>query len=216
MVHLPFYLQNSGLRKVKVAQQTAQYCKKTAWSEAEESVNYTATSTMHHSVSNRRLSSESAVMNSNEKLKPQTRKGSRKLRLSESIASSIGSNLNRLGGAQDLNKMLLTDDYFSDVNPRSMRRLMNVVYVTGNIALSCATSTLLFHVYILPLYAFLSFLGRLLKAFQIDFNWYHLASWINITEQWPFRTSSLILHYDMYEESLEDNMSLKSLYDKYG
>lgn len=134
MVHLPFYLQNSGLRKVKVAQQTAQYYnKKTAWTEAEESVNYTATSTMHHSVSNRRLSTESAIMNSNEKLKPQARKGSRKLRLSESIASSIGSNLNRLGGAQDLNKMLLTDDYFSDVNPRSMRRLMNVVYVTGNI-----------------------------------------------------------------------------------
>lgn len=132
MVHLPFYLQNSGLRKVKVAQQTAQYYKKTAWTEAEESVNYTATSTMHHSVSSRRLSTESAIMNSNEKLKPQPRKGSRKMRLSESIASSIGSNLNRLGGAQDLNKMLLTDDYFSDVNPRSMRRLMNVVYVTGN------------------------------------------------------------------------------------
>ncbi|XP_011053650.1 PREDICTED: kinase D-interacting substrate of 220 kDa isoform X1 [Acromyrmex echinatior] len=186
MVHLPFYLQNSGLRKVKVAQQTAQYYKKTAWTEAEESVNYTASSTMHHSVSSRRLSTESAIMNSNEKLKPQTRKGSRKMRLSESIASSIGSNLNRLGGAQDLNKMLLTDDYFSDVNPRSMRRLMNVVYVTG----------------------------RLLKAFQIDFNWYHLASWINITEQWPFRTSWLILHYDLYEETLDDNMSLKSLYDK--
>ncbi|KYQ48723.1 hypothetical protein ALC60_12229 [Trachymyrmex zeteki] len=186
MVHLPFYLQNSGLRKVKVAQQTAQYYKKTAWTEAEESVNYTATSTMHHSVSSRRLSTESAIMNSNEKLKPQPRKGSRKMRLSESIASSIGSNLNRLGGAQDLNKMLLTDDYFSDVNPRSMRRLMNVVYVTG----------------------------RLLKAFQIDFNWYHLASWINITEQWPFRTSWLILHYDLYEETLDDNMSLKSLYDK--
>ncbi|XP_020296518.1 kinase D-interacting substrate of 220 kDa isoform X3 [Pseudomyrmex gracilis] len=186
MVHLPFYLQNSGLRKVKVAQQTSQYNKRTAWTEAEDSVNYTTANTMHHSVSNRRLSSESAIMNSNEKLKPQTRKGSRKLRLSESIASSIGSNLNRLGGAQDLNKMLLTDDYFSDVNPRSMRRLMNVVYVTG----------------------------RLLKAFQVDFNWYHLASWINITEQWPFRTSWLILHYDMYEESLDDNMSLKSLYDK--
>ncbi|XP_017763227.1 PREDICTED: kinase D-interacting substrate of 220 kDa isoform X5 [Eufriesea mexicana] len=186
MVHLPFYLQNSGLRKVKVAQQTAQHSRKTAWTEAEESVNYTATSTMHHSVSNRRLSTESGIMNSNEKLKPQSRKGSRKLRLSESIASSIGSNLNRLGGAQDLNKMLLTDDYFSDVNPRSMRRLMNVVYVTG----------------------------RLLKAFQIDFNWYHLASWINITEQWPFRTSWLILHYDMYEDSLDDSTSLKSLYDK--
>lgn len=59
------------------------------------------------------------------------RKGSRKLKLSESVASSIGSNLNKIGGAQDLTKMLLTDDYFSDVNPRSMRRLMNVVYITG-------------------------------------------------------------------------------------
>ena len=127
MVHLPFYLQNSGLRKVKVAQQTAQFSKKTVWGEAEENVSYG----IHRSVSNRRLSTESGVMNSNEKLKPPSRKGSRKLRLSESIASSIGSNLNRLGGAQDLNKMLLTDDYFSDVNPRSMRRLMNVVYVTG-------------------------------------------------------------------------------------
>lgn len=218
MVHLPFYLQNSGLRKVKVAQQTAQYYKKTVWTEAEESVNYTATSTMHHSVSNRRLSTESAVMNSNEKLKPQARKNSRKLRLSESIASSIGSNLNRLGGAQDLNKMLLTDDYFSDVNPRSMRRLMNVVYVTGNTSRYATRARYSKTLRSSRVYIYLSFfffLGRLLKAFQIDFNWYHLASWINITEQWPFRTSWLILHYDMYEESLDDNMSLKNLYDKY-
>lgn len=71
-------------------------------------------------------------MSSNEKLKPSAvRKGSRKLKISDSIASSIGSNLNMVVGAHDLTKMLLTDDYFSDVNPRSMRRLMNVVYVTG-------------------------------------------------------------------------------------
>ncbi|XP_057327504.1 kinase D-interacting substrate of 220 kDa B isoform X4 [Microplitis mediator] len=185
MVHVPFYLQNSGLRKVKIAQQTAQLYKKGTWYETEESVNYATTSSIHHPVSNRRLSTESSVMNSNEKLKPPSRKGSRKMRLSESIASSIGSNLNRLGGAQDLNKMLLTDDYFSDVNPRSMRRLMNVVYVTG----------------------------RLLKAFQIDFNWYHLASWINITEQWPFRTSWIIHHYDKGDEC-DDTTPLKVVYDK--
>lgn len=96
--------------------------------------------------SSRRLSTESGL-SSQEKLKiPQlnvgnnnssgggtggAKRGSRKLKLSESIASSLGSNLNRAGGAHDLTKMLLTDDYFSDVNPRSMRRLMNVVYVTG-------------------------------------------------------------------------------------
>jgi ankyrin repeat-rich membrane spanning protein len=32
-----------------------------------------------------------------------------------------------------VNRMFLTDDYFSDVNPRSMRRLMNVIYVMGRL-----------------------------------------------------------------------------------
>ncbi|CAD6208425.1 GSCOCG00003437001-RA-CDS, partial [Cotesia congregata] len=209
MVHVPFYLQNSGLRKVKVAQQTAQhYNKKATWYETEESVNYATTSAMHHPVSNRRLSTESSVMNSNEKLKPPSRKGSRKMRLSESIASSIGSNLNRLGGAQDLNKMLLTDDYFSDVNPRSMRRLMNVVYVTGNYYLSFQYIIIII-IIIITIHSYVI----LLKAFQIDFNWYHLASWINITEQWPFRTSWIIHYYDKCEE-IDDSTSLKVLYDK--
>ncbi|XP_066149832.1 kinase D-interacting substrate of 220 kDa B [Euwallacea fornicatus] len=189
MVHLPFYLQNSGLRKVKVAQQTASSHRKaqsssTGWSENDENLN----TFLARSSSSRRLSNENALISaSKENLKyAGARKGSRKLKLSESVASSIGSNLNRIGGAQDLTKMLLTDDYFSDVNPRSMRRLMNVVYVTG----------------------------RLLKAFQIDFNWYRLASWINITEQWPFRTSWIIYHYDLYEDQLEDNTPLKAIYDK--
>lgn len=41
MVHLPFYLQNSGLRKVKVAQQTAATHRKQtgAWGENEENLN---------------------------------------------------------------------------------------------------------------------------------------------------------------------------------
>uniref|UniRef100_A0AAR5PQA6 KAP NTPase domain-containing protein n=1 Tax=Dendroctonus ponderosae TaxID=77166 RepID=A0AAR5PQA6_DENPD len=189
MVHLPFYLQNSGLRKVKVAQQTSAAHRKAqgsagGWSENDENLN----TFLARSSSNRRLSNENTLVSaSKENLKyAGARKGSRKLKLSDSVASSIGSNLNRIGGAQDLTKMLLTDDYFSDVNPRSMRRLMNVVYVTG----------------------------RLLKAFQIDFNWYRLASWINITEQWPFRTSWIIYHYDLYEDQLEDSTPLKSIYDK--
>lgn len=59
----------------------------------------------------------------------------RRLRPSESVASSVASGLHRAAapaaGAADLGRVLLTDDYFSDVNPRSMRRLMNVLYVTG-------------------------------------------------------------------------------------
>lgn len=58
-----------------------------------------------------------------------------RLRASESMASSVASGLQRApapgAGAADLGRVLLTDDYFSDVNPRSMRRLMNVLYVTG-------------------------------------------------------------------------------------
>ena len=68
-------------------------------------------------------------------------------RASESVSSSVGSNLNyRMGGQgastagggsgggpHDLTKVLLTDDYFSDANPRSMRRLMNVLYVMGRL-----------------------------------------------------------------------------------
>ncbi|KAF5290012.1 hypothetical protein FQR65_LT11678 [Abscondita terminalis] len=188
MVHLPFYLQNSGLRKVKIAQQTSQNHRKlnvTSWNDVDDNVNYAGNSLLGRSLSSRRLSTESTLMSSTEKLKF-ARKNSRKIKLSDSVASSIGSNLNKIGGAQDLTKMLLTDDYFSDVNPRSMRRLMNVVYVTG----------------------------RLLKAFQIDFNWYRLASWINITEQWPFRTSWIIYHFDMFEDNLDDSTPLKSLYEK--
>ena len=106
---------------------------------------------------------------------------------SESLANSLASNLNKISqGPLEVNKMFLTDDYFSDVNPRSMRRLMNVIYV----------------------------MGRLLKAFGIDFNWHHLARWANITEQWPYHTSWIILFVENYGDKLEDNLSLKVIYDK--
>lgn len=80
-------------------------------------------------------------MSSQERIKPQVSKDSgaaaraRRLRPSESVASSVASGLHRAGapttGAADLSRVLLTDDYYSDVNPTSMRRLMNVLYVTG-------------------------------------------------------------------------------------
>lgn len=48
----------------------------------------------------------------------------------------------------------------------------------------------------------------------MDFNWYHLASWINITEQWPYRTSWIIHYTETAEEPVDDGVSLKVLYDK--
>lgn len=132
-VHLPIYLQNSGLRKVQRAQNTALLFKRNEQSEDVPLLN--------HSASHRKLSNASEIMSSNEKLRAPInlpRNNSKKLRVSESIASSIGSNLHRLSamptGPIDLTKIVLTDDYFSDVNPRSMRRLMNVIYITGKMA----------------------------------------------------------------------------------
>ncbi|XP_060660122.1 LOW QUALITY PROTEIN: kinase D-interacting substrate of 220 kDa [Drosophila nasuta] len=191
LVHLPVYLQNSGLRKVQRAQMTALLFKRSG-------VDYQVDDgpTLGHSVSARRLSNASEIMSSQEKLRaPHNAQrgggGGKKLRLSESVASSIGSNLHRLGqnqqGVIDLSRIVLTDDYFSDVNPRSMRRLMNVIYITV----------------------------RLLKAFQIDFSWYRLSSWINLTEQWPLRASMIVLHHDQYMDSnADDNISLQSVYEK--
>ncbi|XP_052737479.1 kinase D-interacting substrate of 220 kDa B isoform X3 [Bicyclus anynana] len=192
MVQLPFYLQNSALRRVKLAQQTA-----TRRIQALGADDFSTS--LQRSVSARRLSSTSELMSSQERIKGGARAEVRdsrvaerapRLRPSESVASSVASGLHRVpapaAGAADLGRVLLTDDYFSDVNPRSMRRLMNVLYVTG----------------------------RLLKAFQIEFNWYQLASWVNLTEQWPFRTSWIIYHHETYEEHIDDSTSLKHIYEK--
>ncbi|XP_049867259.1 kinase D-interacting substrate of 220 kDa B isoform X3 [Pectinophora gossypiella] len=192
MVQLPFYLQNSALRRVKAAQQAA--ARRLQATPADD-----FSTSLQRSVSARRLSSTSELMSSQERIKNQSGKEptssaaaarARRLRPSESVASSVASGLHRAAapaaGAADLGRVLLTDDYFSDVNPRSMRRLMNVLYVTG----------------------------RLLKAFQIEFNWYQLASWVNLTEQWPFRTSWIIYHHETYEDHIDDTTSLKHIYEK--
>ncbi|CAH0720937.1 unnamed protein product, partial [Brenthis ino] len=188
MVQLPFYLQNSALRRVKVAQQTA--AKRIQALGSDD-----FSTSLQRSVSARRLSSTSELMSSQERIKGGARgeraeRGERRGLRADSVASSVASGLHRApapaAGAADLGRVLLTDDYFSDVNPRSMRRLMNVLYVTG----------------------------RLLKAFQIEFNWYQLASWVNLTEQWPFRTSWIIYHHETYEEHIDDSTSLKHIFEK--
>lgn len=137
LVHLPVYLQNSGLRKVQRAQNTALAFRRNNVIGGGGQIDGPDEPLLGHSASARRLSNASEIMASNEKLRPapsSSRAGSKKLRMSESIASSIGSNLHRVGTNPqviDLSRIVLTDDYFSDVNPRSMRRLMNVIYITG-------------------------------------------------------------------------------------
>ncbi|XP_044232265.1 kinase D-interacting substrate of 220 kDa B isoform X3 [Thunnus albacares] len=85
----------------------------------------------------------------------------------------------------DLTKLLVTEDWFSDISPQTMRRLLNIVSVTG----------------------------RLLRANQISFNWDRLASWINLTEQWPYRTSWLILYLEE-TDGVPDQATLKTVYER--
>ncbi|CAG0880463.1 unnamed protein product [Cyprideis torosa] len=194
LVHLPFFLQNSELRKVKVAQHISRIRSASVWVEQEES----AGAEYHVMNQNRRRLSTSSVASFHP-----NRMNSRHKRIwsTESLASSVQtatggkqhgelpSGRTRCIWAGDLSKVLLTDDYFSDVNPRSMRRLMNVVYIAG----------------------------RLLKAFHIDFNWYELAVWINVTEQWPFHTSWIVHYYESCQEETanhDDAASLEQIYQK--
>ncbi|XP_051730050.1 kinase D-interacting substrate of 220 kDa B isoform X5 [Ctenopharyngodon idella] len=85
----------------------------------------------------------------------------------------------------DLTKLLVTEDWFSDISPQTMRRLLNIVSVTG----------------------------RLLRANQISFSWDRLASWINLTEQWPYRTSWLILYLEE-TDGIPDQNTLKTIYER--
>ena len=156
MVHLPFFLQNNGSRKIQLAQTLAAKTRELFSVDSEAKMK-----------SHSRLLSES----------------------SENMFSRISSFPNfsdRHAIPAEMNRMFLTDDYFSDVNPRSMRRLMNVIYV----------------------------MGRLLKAFKIEFNWHQLSIWINITEQWPYRTSWVIHFVEQNEQSLELDMSLFNIYER--
>ncbi|CDQ91163.1 unnamed protein product [Oncorhynchus mykiss] len=67
-----------------------------------------------------------------------------------------------------------------------MRRLLNIVSVTG----------------------------RLLRANHIIFIWDRLVSWINMTEEWPYRTSWLILFLEE-TDGISDQVTLKTIYERY-
>lgn len=92
---------------------------------------------------------------------------------------------NRQTSNLDLTKSLSKNSYFSDINPRNMRRLMNIVAVTG----------------------------RLLRAYDVDFSWFRLAAWINVIEQWPYRMSWVILEIED-DETIEECVTLKAVLDR--
>ena len=86
--------------------------------------------------------------------------------------------------AYDLTDQLIKSDYFLDVNPRNLRRLINIIALTG----------------------------RLLRAYHIDFNWRVLASWIYISEQWPYRCSWIIMYYEDHEKEFTEETNINEIY----
>ena len=56
--------------------------------------------------------------------------------------------------------------------------------------------------------------GRLLRACNVEFNWYKLSAWIYITEQWPYRLSWIILELEEAGQDIADSETLKSVYER--
>ncbi|KAJ7327762.1 hypothetical protein OS493_026641 [Desmophyllum pertusum] len=71
------------------------------------------------------------------------------------------------------------------VNPLGVKRLMNIV------SLTC----------------------RLLRARGIEYSWKRLAAWVSIVDGWPYKTSWLVLLIEDSNTRLQDNVSLKDLYE---
>lgn len=67
--------------------------------------------------------------------------------------------------------------------------------------------------YVIFIDRLLFFLGRLLRAYGLEFPWNRLAAWINITEQWPYRLSWIILEVEDHDD-LDDATSLKDVFDR--
>ncbi len=87
----------------------------------------------------------------------------------------------------ELTHQLLQSDYFFDINPRILQRLINIIAMTG----------------------------RLLRASQVLFSWKRLGCWSYLVEQWPYRISWIIIYYEDHEHDYGEDTALKTLYEKY-
>ncbi|XP_030054760.1 kinase D-interacting substrate of 220 kDa [Microcaecilia unicolor] len=168
IVHLPVFLNSRGLSNAK---------KLSSIATSNGEVTYPDNTGVHEDV-DRRVSQHSLAEAS--KLGSKTALNRRDTYRRRQMQRTITRQM-----SFDLTKLLVTEDWFSDISPQIMRRLLNIVSVTG----------------------------RLLRANQISFNWDRLASWINLTEQWPYRTSWLILYLEE-TEGVPDQSTLKTIYER--
>ncbi|XP_046564422.1 kinase D-interacting substrate of 220 kDa B-like [Haliotis rubra] len=165
VVHLPFYLQSQGVRV-----------------QRQESVGPSSSSQENQAESPGKLyKHQESILSTSSESSKYPRKRSKSAKFGSLTGSQGGVNTSSF----DLSSQVVKNDYFSDINPRSMRRLMNIVAVTA----------------------------RLLRAYNIDFNWHRLMAWINIIEQWPYRVSWIIYYFEE-SDCLDRSQSLHSVYQK--
>ncbi|XP_046352600.2 kinase D-interacting substrate of 220 kDa B-like isoform X1 [Haliotis rufescens] len=165
VVHLPFYLQSQGVRV-----------------QRQESVGPSNSSQENQAESpGKPYKHQESILSTSSESSKYSRKRSKSAKFGSLTGSQGGVNTSSF----DLSSQVVKNDYFSDINPRSMRRLMNIVAVTA----------------------------RLLRAYNIDFNWHRLMAWINIIEQWPYRVSWIIYYFEE-SDCLDRSQSLHSIYQK--
>ncbi|XP_013405625.1 kinase D-interacting substrate of 220 kDa B isoform X2 [Lingula anatina] len=176
MVHLPFYLQSQGILP-----------------KASKNLENGSVSEFSSNNDVRFRRQDSSFSQLSVPMHSKTSERRRAYSMSGNVFSSVGSvggggAMSRQGSTLDLARPTISGDYFSDINPRSMRRLVNIVAITG----------------------------RLLRAYNIDFCWYRLSHWVNLTEQWPYRTSWILWYFEQQEKTapLDDKVTLKDIYDK--
>ncbi|XP_054617852.1 kinase D-interacting substrate of 220 kDa B isoform X4 [Dunckerocampus dactyliophorus] len=169
IVHLPVFLNSRGLSSAR------KMCAATAATPANGDA---ATADGWHEELDRKLSQHSLgeLTKFGSKTTLNRRDTYRRRQVQRSVTRQMSF---------DLTKLMVTEDWFTDISPQTMRRLLNIVSVTG----------------------------RLLRANQISFNWDRLASWINLTEQWPYRTSWLILYLEE-TDGVPDQAALKNIYER--
>ncbi|KAM4724216.1 kinase D-interacting substrate of 220 kDa B isoform 2-T4 [Anableps anableps] len=167
IVHLPVFLNSRGLSRAKklciAASTNGEAVPAEGWHED-----------LDRKVSQSSLSQDQAKLGSKSTLN--RRDTYRRRQMQRTITRQMSF---------DLTKLLVTEDWFCDISPQTMRRLLNIVSITG----------------------------RLLRANQIIFNWDRLASWIHLTEEWPYRTSWIILFLEE-AEGVSDQVALKTIYER--
>lgn len=115
-----------------------------------------------------------------ERIRSETFRGSRLSLRGDSGGGGggIGAGIN---STNEIGQLFPSYDLFTNTNPRTLRRIVNSIALTG----------------------------RLLRAFEVEFNWWSVYSWVSLIEQWPWRMCWII---DVACSLQDDALLLHELY----